>query len=53
MYLITGVLWSREEALSSVVVAESVDLPVAGAEVNYQDQISLRSGKSHYLIFFL
>ena len=45
--LFSGVIWSREEALSSVLVAEAVDLPVAGAEVNYQDQMSLRSGKDY------
>ncbi|XP_076040041.1 ER membrane protein complex subunit 1 [Oratosquilla oratoria] len=39
-----GVVWSREEALASVLAAEAVDLPVAGASINYHEQLSPHAG---------
>ncbi|XP_071519116.1 ER membrane protein complex subunit 1 [Panulirus ornatus] len=39
-----GVVWSREEALASVIAAEAVDLPVDGANINYHDQLPPRTG---------
>ncbi|XP_050691412.1 ER membrane protein complex subunit 1-like [Eriocheir sinensis] len=39
-----GVVWSREEALASVIAAESVDLPVDGANINYHDKLPPLTG---------
>ncbi|KAK7079448.1 hypothetical protein SK128_018435, partial [Halocaridina rubra] len=34
-----GVVWSREEALASVMAVEAVDLPVDGADMTYHEQV--------------
>ncbi|XP_069188557.1 ER membrane protein complex subunit 1 isoform X1 [Procambarus clarkii] len=39
-----GVVWSREEALASVIAVEAVDLPVDGANINYHEQLPPRTG---------
>ncbi|XP_066948980.1 ER membrane protein complex subunit 1 [Macrobrachium rosenbergii] len=39
-----GVVWSREEALASVLSAEAVDLPVDGANINYHEQLTPITG---------
>lgn len=39
-----GVVWSREEALASVIAAEAVDLPVDGANINYHDKLPPLTG---------
>nr|XP_053639999.1 ER membrane protein complex subunit 1-like isoform X1 [Cherax quadricarinatus] len=45
-----GVVWSREEALASVIAVEAVDLPVDGANINYQEQLPPRTGLMGSLI---
>lgn len=45
LHNLVGVVWSREEALASVIAAEAVDLPVDGANINYHDQLPPRTGK--------
>ena len=37
-------VWSREEALASVIAAEAVDLPVDGANINYHDKLPPLTG---------
>lgn len=40
-----GVMWSREEALSTVLAAEAVDLPADGNNINYHDHLSPHAGQ--------
>lgn len=39
-----GVVWSREEALASVLAVEAVDLPVSASSVSMHDHTSQNSG---------
>lgn len=40
-----GVMWSREEALSTVLATEAVDLPADGNNINYHDHLSPHAGQ--------
>ncbi|KAF2360185.1 Pyrrolo-quinoline quinone repeat [Trinorchestia longiramus] len=44
-----GVLWSREEALASVLAVETVDLPIPASSVSMHDHMSQRAGVLHSL----
>ena len=50
MFWFIGVVWSREEALSSVLAAESIDLPVDGANINYHEQLTPITGMCQRVI---
>ncbi|XP_047502304.1 ER membrane protein complex subunit 1-like [Penaeus chinensis] len=39
-----GVMWSREESLSTVLATEAVDLPADGNNINYHDHLSPHAG---------